>query len=99
VLQQVSVRKDLERSFSLHRQLSAFHPRRSVSERKRQRSISRLQRGQSPERLGEPVRHAFHRAFVQLSNRINFMLALPIESLERQALIAKLRTIGTEASQ
>jgi arsenate reductase len=45
-------------------------------------------------------RQAFHRAFVQLSNRINLMLALPIESLERQALIAKLRAIGTaEASQ
>jgi arsenate reductase len=45
-------------------------------------------------------RHAFHRAFVQLSNRINLMLALPIESLERQVLIAKLRAIGTaESSQ
>ena len=40
-------------------------------------------------------RRAFHRAFVQLSNRINLMLALPVESLERQALIEKLRAIGT----
>ena len=45
-------------------------------------------------------RRAFHEAFVQLSNRIDLMLALPIESLERQALAAKLRAIGTaEASQ
>jgi arsenate reductase (thioredoxin) len=45
-------------------------------------------------------RRTFQRAFVQLSNRINLMLALPIESLERQALVAKLRAIGTaEASQ
>jgi protein-tyrosine-phosphatase len=45
-------------------------------------------------------RQAFHRAFVQLSNRIDLMLALPVESLERQALMTKLRAIGTaEASQ
>ena len=45
-------------------------------------------------------RRAFHRAFMQLSNRINLMLALPIESLDRQTLIANLRAIGTaEASQ
>ena len=47
----------------------------------------------------EDKRRAFQRVFVQLSNRIDLFLALPIESLEHQALIAKLRTIGTaEAS-
>ena len=48
----------------------------------------------------EDKRRAFQRAFVLLSNRIDLMLALPIESLEHQALVAKLRAIGTaEASQ
>ena len=42
--------------------------------------------------------HAFHKAFLQLSNRINLMLALPIESLERHALTAKLRAIGTTSA-
>ena len=44
-------------------------------------------------------RRAFQAAFMQLSNRINLFLALPIEALEREALIARLRTIGAaEAS-
>ena len=45
-------------------------------------------------------RNAFHSAFERLSKRINLMLALPVGSLERQALLEKLRAIGTtEASQ
>ena len=39
-------------------------------------------------------RKAFQRAFFQLSNRINLMLALPMEKLQRQAVESELRSIG-----
>ena len=41
-------------------------------------------------------RAAFHRAFVQVSRRIDLMLALPFEKLERLALEAKIKAIGRE---
>jgi len=43
----------------------------------------------------EQVREAFFEAFLLLSRRIELLLALPIASLERMALEAKLRAIGT----
>jgi arsenate reductase (thioredoxin) len=42
-------------------------------------------------------RRAFHDALVLLQRRIELMLALPIESLQRMALEARLRAIGTAA--
>jgi protein-tyrosine-phosphatase len=42
----------------------------------------------------EDKRKAFLRAFTELSTRINLMLALPIDKLDRQALSGKLRAIG-----
>ena len=43
-------------------------------------------------------RKAFLKAFTELSTRINLMLALPIDKLDRQALTGKLRDIGSTAS-
>ena len=43
-------------------------------------------------------RRAFLRAFGELSTRINYLLALPIEKLDRLALKAKLDEIGTRTS-
>ena len=43
----------------------------------------------------EQVREAFFEAFLLLSRRIELLLALPIASLERLALEAKVRAIGT----
>ncbi len=43
----------------------------------------------------EEMRAAFLDAFNMLSRRIEAMLALPLESLERQALIAKLQAVAT----
>ena len=40
-------------------------------------------------------RKAFLKAFTELSTRINLMLALPIDKLDRQALTGKLKEIGT----
>lgn len=40
--------------------------------------------------------HAFHEIVQQLSRRIDLMLALPIEKLERQALEARMRMIGEQ---
>ena len=42
----------------------------------------------------EAKRKAFLRAFTELSTRINLLLALPIEKLERTALKRKLDQIG-----
>jgi arsenate reductase len=42
----------------------------------------------------EDRRRAFRKAFTELSTRINLMLALPIEKLDRQALSGKLKAIG-----
>ena len=42
----------------------------------------------------EDKRKAFLKAFTELSTRINLMLALPIEKLDRQALTGKLKEIG-----
>jgi protein-tyrosine-phosphatase len=42
----------------------------------------------------EDKRKAFLKAFTELSARINLMLALPIEKLDRQALSGKLKAIG-----
>jgi arsenate reductase (thioredoxin) len=42
----------------------------------------------------EDRRRAFLKAFTELSTRINLMLALPIEKLDRQALSGKLKAIG-----
>jgi arsenate reductase (thioredoxin) len=39
-------------------------------------------------------RKAFLKAFTELSTRINLMLALPMEKLDRQVLAGKLRDIG-----
>jgi arsenate reductase len=39
-------------------------------------------------------RKAFLKAFTELSTRINLMLALPIEKLDRQALTGRLKDIG-----
>jgi protein-tyrosine-phosphatase len=39
-------------------------------------------------------RKAFLKAFTELSTRINLMLALPMDKLDRQALTGKLRDIG-----
>ena len=39
-------------------------------------------------------RKAFLKAFTELSTRINLMLALPIEKLDRQALTVRLKDIG-----
>ena len=46
----------------------------------------------------EEKRKAFLKAFTELSTRINLMLALPIEKLDRQALAARLRDIGRTPS-
>lgn len=43
----------------------------------------------------EEKRKAFLKAFTELSMRINLMLALPMEKLDRQALTGKLQDIGT----
>ena len=43
----------------------------------------------------DPTDHrTFHEAFLLLSRRIDLLLALPIETLEREALAAQLRAIG-----
>jgi arsenate reductase len=42
----------------------------------------------------EDKRKAFLKAFTELSTRINLMLALPIEKLDRRALAGKLKEIG-----
>lgn len=43
-------------------------------------------------------RAAFRDAFVLLSRRIDLLLALPVEQLERLALEARVRAIGVEAA-
>jgi protein-tyrosine-phosphatase len=43
----------------------------------------------------EEERQAFFDAFLLLSRRIELLLALPIDSLERLALQAKMRALGT----
>lgn len=49
-----------------------------------------------PAAIEDPVRRqtAFHETLLYLSRRIDLMLALPFESLERQALTERLRQIG-----
>ena len=47
----------------------------------------------------EDKRKAFLKAFTELSTRINLMLALPMEKLDRQALTGKLRDIGRTPSK
>ena len=47
----------------------------------------------------ETMRKAFRDAFHLLSYRIELLLSLPIESLERMALEARVRAIGAEAGQ
>jgi arsenate reductase len=42
----------------------------------------------------EDKRKAFLKAFTELSTRINLMLALPMDKLDRQALTGKLKEIG-----
>lgn len=42
----------------------------------------------------EDKRKAFLKAFTELSSRINLLLALPMEKLDRQALAGKLQEIG-----
>lgn len=42
----------------------------------------------------EDKRKAFLEAFTELSTRINLMLALPMDKLDRQALTGKLKEIG-----
>jgi arsenate reductase len=42
----------------------------------------------------EEKRKAFLKAFTELSTRINLMLALPIDKLDRQALAGRLQEIG-----
>ncbi|HZI77384.1 MAG TPA: arsenate reductase ArsC [Gemmatimonadales bacterium] len=44
----------------------------------------------------ETKRHAFHEALQLISRRIDLMLALPMEKLERRALQEQLRAIGRE---
>ncbi|MBA2689196.1 MAG: arsenate reductase ArsC [Burkholderiales bacterium] len=44
-------------------------------------------------------RKAFQRAFGELSTRINLLLALPMEKLDRHALKSKLDAIGKTASK
>jgi hypothetical protein len=39
-------------------------------------------------------RKAFLKAFGELSTRVNLMLALPMDKLDRQALTGKLKEIG-----
>jgi protein-tyrosine-phosphatase len=46
----------------------------------------------------EEKRKAFLKAFTELSTRINLMLALPMDKLDRQALTGKLREIGKTGS-
>jgi protein-tyrosine-phosphatase len=46
----------------------------------------------------EDKRKAFLKAFTELSTRINLMLALPLEKLDRQALTGKLKEIGKTGS-
>lgn len=46
----------------------------------------------------EDKRKAFLKAFTELSTRINLMLALPMDKLDRQALTGKLREIGETGS-
>ena len=47
----------------------------------------------------EDKRRAFLKAFTELSTRINLMLALPMEKLDRQALTGTLRDIGRTPSK
>jgi arsenate reductase len=47
----------------------------------------------------EDKRKSFRKAFTELSTRINLMLALPMEKLDRQALTGKLRDIGRTLSK
>jgi protein-tyrosine-phosphatase len=47
----------------------------------------------------EDKRKAFQKAFSELSARINLMLALPIEKLDRHALKSKLDEIGKTATR
>ena len=42
----------------------------------------------------EDKRRAFLKAFTELSTRVNLMLALPMEKLDRQALTSRLKHIG-----
>jgi arsenate reductase len=46
----------------------------------------------------ETKRRAFREALQLISRRIDLMLALPVEKLERLALQERLRAIGAEAS-
>lgn len=46
----------------------------------------------------EHKRKAFLKAFTELSTRINLMLALPMDKLDRQALTGKLMEIGKTGS-
>jgi protein-tyrosine-phosphatase len=46
----------------------------------------------------EDKHKAFLKAFTELSTRINLMLALPLDKLDRQALTGKLREIGKTGS-
>jgi protein-tyrosine-phosphatase len=46
----------------------------------------------------EDKRKAFLRAFTELSTRINVLLALPIEKLDRHALKSRLDEIGSSAN-
>ena len=47
----------------------------------------------------EDKRRAFLKAFTELSTRINLMLAVPMEKLDRQALTGTLRDIGRTPSK
>jgi arsenate reductase len=47
----------------------------------------------------EDRRRAFFTAFTVLSNRINLLLALPMEKLDRQALSGKVRDIGKAGAE
>jgi arsenate reductase len=44
-------------------------------------------------------RRAFMRAFAELSARINLLVALPIEKLDRLTLTSRLREIGKTGSE
>jgi arsenate reductase len=47
----------------------------------------------------EEKRRAFLRAFTELSTRINFLLALPVEKLDRLTLERRVREIGKRGSE
>lgn len=47
----------------------------------------------------EEKRRAFLKAFTELSARINLLLALPLDKLDRQALTHRLKEIGKTGSQ